>query len=266
MPTAIRSCRLSPQSIRFSHRHRHRHWYWYCLFLLSLHLSPNPWPEIGNFHTALQLPCSLTRLACLCDSLCVCSSACSGGGEMASEAKDVGILAMDIYFPPNCVLQVRVPAPPLFPRAPDSHSPSPLPLDSPPSGSPDRPFDSKARWAGCVDTTTTRFAWFPCDCAFTVAAGFSLPLRLLVPVRVSGQPPFFAPGLHLQLQRLAGGRGRTSTPPVLRSSPIGHLGPSFGDTGLAVPVDWHTEQSWWGSLQCYRDNCFDRSTSSVYNN
>ncbi|TVU48603.1 hypothetical protein EJB05_08244 [Eragrostis curvula] len=25
--------------------------------------------------------------------------------EMASEAKDVGILAMDIYFPPNCVLQ-----------------------------------------------------------------------------------------------------------------------------------------------------------------
>ena len=25
---------------------------------------------------------------------------------MASEAKDVGILAMDIYFPPNCVLQV----------------------------------------------------------------------------------------------------------------------------------------------------------------
>jgi hypothetical protein len=25
---------------------------------------------------------------------------------MASGAKDVGILAMDIYFPPNCVLQV----------------------------------------------------------------------------------------------------------------------------------------------------------------
>jgi hypothetical protein len=36
------------------------------------------------------------------------------GGEMASEAKDVGILAMDIYFPPNCVLQVP---------SPDSHSP-----------------------------------------------------------------------------------------------------------------------------------------------
>jgi len=29
---------------------------------------------------------------------------------------------------------------------------------------------------------------------FTVAAGFSLPLRLLVPVGVSGHPPFFAPG------------------------------------------------------------------------
>ena len=28
---------------------------------------------------------------------------------MASEAKDVGILAMDIYFPPNCVLQVPSP-------------------------------------------------------------------------------------------------------------------------------------------------------------
>lgn len=54
---------------------------------------------------------------------------------MASEAKNVGILAMDIYFPPNCVLQV--PAPPLFPRAPDSHSPSPLlPLDSSSSGAP----------------------------------------------------------------------------------------------------------------------------------
>ncbi|AQL09921.1 Hydroxymethylglutaryl-CoA synthase [Zea mays] len=30
---------------------------------------------------------------------------------MASEAKDVGILAMDIYFPPNCVLQVYAEGP-----------------------------------------------------------------------------------------------------------------------------------------------------------
>ena len=28
---------------------------------------------------------------------------------MAAEAKDVGILAMDIYFPPTCVLQVPTP-------------------------------------------------------------------------------------------------------------------------------------------------------------
>jgi hypothetical protein len=28
---------------------------------------------------------------------------------MASGAKDVGILAMDIYFPPTCVLQVPTP-------------------------------------------------------------------------------------------------------------------------------------------------------------
>jgi hypothetical protein len=98
---------------------------------------------------------------------------------MASEAKDVGILAMDIYFPPNCVLQV--PSPPLVPAgvsSPHSHSPSALPSDSPSSGAPGtharappsvRRFQGeRAARAGGVDTTT-RFAWL--RELFTVAAG-----------------------------------------------------------------------------------------------
>jgi hypothetical protein len=35
---------------------------------------------------------------------------CGVEGEMASEAKDVGILTMIIYFLPNCVIQERLPS------------------------------------------------------------------------------------------------------------------------------------------------------------
>jgi hypothetical protein len=80
---------------------------------------------------------------------------------MASEAKDVGILAMGIYFPPNCVLQVP---------SPDSHSPFGPSLGFAVVGAITghartlRLFDSKAAWTP-TQHGTTRFAWFPCACA-----------------------------------------------------------------------------------------------------
>ena len=63
LPTAIRSCRLPPQSASPLP-----------LVLASVSLSPNPWPEIGSFQVAVHLLCSLTRFACMplgCLQFCV---------------------------------------------------------------------------------------------------------------------------------------------------------------------------------------------------
>jgi hypothetical protein len=112
--------------------------HWYCSLSISFSLSPSPWRELANCQIAVQLLCSLTRFACPPRVWAVCICACSGvGEEMASEAKDVGILAMDIYFPPSCVLQV--PSLHLFPaRQIRIPSPLPLPLDSSSSETPGR--------------------------------------------------------------------------------------------------------------------------------
>ena len=92
---------------------------------------------------------------------------------MASEAKDVGILSMDIYFPPNCVLQVPSPvAISVFPRARFAFPFGPSLGFAVVGG-----ITGHARTLRCSiprragrrrghqHSTTTRFAWFPCACA-----------------------------------------------------------------------------------------------------
>jgi hypothetical protein len=135
---------------------------------------------------------------------------------MAAEAKDVGILAMDIYFPPNCVLQVP---------SPHSHSPSAFPQIRRRRGhragtrarAPRLFDDSKAgARAGGVDTTT-RFAWL--RGLFTVAAG-SPAGWLLVPVGV----------LRARVAPWGARDGGTEggPPRLQRPKPIGRcLGPSL---------------------------------------
>lgn len=174
LPTAIRSCRLAPQSASSLP-----------LVLASL-LSPNPWPEIGS--SLALFSHTVCMHACLTDpGLSAVLRAAAAAAEeeerwrrrprtwasspwtSTSRPTACSRYQRRLCFPAR---QIRIPLRPFFPwiRRRRGHR----------ARTRFHPFDSRSKAcgrAGGVDTTT-RFAWFPCTCAcagsLRVSAGFSL--------------------------------------------------------------------------------------------
>jgi hypothetical protein len=189
--------------------------HWYCSLSISFSFSPSPWRELANCQIAVQLLCSLTRFACpprvwAVLQLCVQRRRRRDGvgGQGRGHPRHGHLLPAQLRAPGTIATSVS--------RAPDSHS---LP---PPSSAgfvvvgdtgqarTFRLFHSEpcgqATWAPAPHALCViplRLRWL-----FTVAAGFSLPPRLLFPsfpagVSVSGQrerdggrPPRLQPHRH----------------------------------------------------------------------